>query len=103
MASRGILPFLNRLLRQTGGNVRTVVTGAIALSVVLAAGGICSAQFVAKREPLDMRPGARVLVDDGTCGKGKIKLMINTGGNGDEVRGGPPRTRTCVLRQDALR
>jgi hypothetical protein len=48
---------------------RTLVHGSIALTVVLAAGGIWSAQVVVKQEPLDLRNGATVLVDDGTCGK----------------------------------
>jgi hypothetical protein len=48
---------------------------------LVAASGVCSAQVVVKQEPLDMRNGATVLVDDGTCGKGKIKLVTVTHGN----------------------
>jgi hypothetical protein len=83
--------------------MRTLVTGSTALSVVLAAGGICSAQVVAKQEPGQLMTGATVLVDDGTCSKGKIKLVTATGGNGNELKGLPQRTRTCVPRQAALR
>ncbi|MDQ2954845.1 MAG: hypothetical protein M3R18_07935, partial [Pseudomonadota bacterium] len=36
-------------------------------------------------------PGAKVLVDDGTCGAGKLKQVI--GGN---VTTGQPRVRSCV-------
>jgi hypothetical protein len=77
----------------------------IALTVALAASGICSAQVVVKMEPMEgqLRTGAAVLVDDGTCGKGKIKLITATGGNGNEIKGLPPRTRTCIPRQADLR
>jgi hypothetical protein len=92
-------------LRQTGGDMRTLVTGSMALTVVLAASGICSAQVVVKKEPMEgqLRTGATVLVDDGTCGQGKIKLITATGGNGNEIKGLPPRSRTCVSRQADLR
>ena len=84
--------------------MRTIVAGSIALAVALAAGGICSAQMVVKKEPMEgqLRTGATVLVDDGTCGPGKIKLITATGGNGNEIKGLPPRTTTCVSRQAAL-
>ena len=67
------------------------------------AGGVCRAQStstgypVLKQEPFPgmMSPGAIVLVDDGTCGKGRIK----------EVTGGEvapaiqrPRTVRCIAR-----
>jgi hypothetical protein len=50
-----------------------------ALAYLLAAGGSSDAQVV-KQEPFEgkMLPGAVVLVDDGSCGKGKIKEV--TGG-----------------------
>ena len=85
--------------------MRTLVTGSIALTVLLGAGGICSAQVVVKQEPMEgqLRTGATVLVDDGTCGAGKIKLITATGGNGNEIKGLPPRSRTCVPRQANLR
>jgi hypothetical protein len=85
--------------------MKTLVTGSIALTLVLAAGGICSAQVVVKQEPMEgqLRTGATVLVDDGSCGQGKIKLITATGGNGNELKGLPPRSRTCVPRQAALR
>ena len=85
--------------------MRTLVAGSIALTLVLAAGGVCSAQVVVKQEPMEgqLRTGATVLVDDGTCGPGKIKLITATGGNGNEIQGLPPRSRTCIPRQAALR
>ena len=85
--------------------MRTLIAGWMALTVALAASGICSAQVVVKMEPMEgqLRTGATVLVDDGTCGKGKIKLITATGGNGNEIKGLPPRTRTCVPRQADLR
>jgi hypothetical protein len=60
--------------------MRTLVTGSIALTALFAVGGICSAQVVVKQEPMEgqLRTGATVLVDDGTCGAGKIKLITAT-------------------------
>jgi hypothetical protein len=48
-----------------------------------------------KREPAigQLPTGAAVLVDDGTCGAGKIKRVV--GGN---VATGQPRARSCVAR-----
>ena len=81
--------------------MRTLVMGAIALSVVLAAGGICIAASsdsnaqVVKQEPFDgqMVPGAVLLVDDGTCGKGKIKQVTGGEIGAMDPR---PRTRKCI-------
>jgi len=85
--------------------MRTLITGSVALAAVLATSGMCAAQVVVKQEPMEgqLRTGATVLVDDGTCGKGKIKLITATGGNGNEKQGLPPRTRTCVPRRADLR
>jgi len=83
--------------------MRTLVAGSMALAVVVAAGGICRAQVMAKQEPGQLMTGATVFVDDGTCGKGKIKLVAATGGNGNELKGLPQRSRTCVSRQDGPR
>jgi hypothetical protein len=44
--------------------------------MLFAAGrGACHAQVVVKQEPLDMRNGATVLVDDGSCGKGHDQAL----------------------------
>jgi hypothetical protein len=43
---------------------------AAALILLAAASGTCNAQVVVKKEPLDMRNGATVLVHDGTCRRG---------------------------------
>jgi len=93
--------------------MRTLVTGST--SVVLAAGAICSAQLVVgsaalvllvaasshgnaqvlKQEPFEgkMVPGSVVLVDDGTCGKGKIKQVTGGEIGAMDPR---PRTRKCI-------
>ena len=76
--------------------MRTLITGSAALAAVLAASGMCVAQVVVKQEPLDMRNGATVLVDDGTCGKGKIKLVTVTHGNA--MPGAPMRDVKCIPR-----
>ena len=41
-----------------------------------------------------MRNGAAVLVDDGSCGKGKIKLLTVTHGN--PMSGAPQRETKCI-------
>lgn len=75
-----------------------MLVSTIAFATVLSSSGICPAQIIVKQEPMEgqLRTGATVLVDDGTCGQGKIKLISATGGNGNEIQGLPPRTRTCV-------
>ena len=85
--------------------MRELFTGSLALAAMLVASGVSFAQVVVKQEPMEgqLRTGATVLVDDGTCGQGKIKLIASTGGNGNEIQGRPPRTRTCVPRQADLR
>jgi hypothetical protein len=65
-----------------------------ALTLFAAATGAGNAQVVVKQEPLDMRNGATVLVDDGSCGKGKIKLVTVTHGNA--MPGVPQRTEKCI-------
>ncbi len=74
----------------------TPVTGLAALILFAAASGTCNAQIVVKKEPLDMRNGATVLVDDGTCPKGMIKLVTVTHGNA--MPGAPLRDAKCIRR-----
>jgi hypothetical protein len=89
--------------RLVGGNMRTLVVGSMALAVVLAASNTCIAQVIVKQEPMEgqLRTGVTVLVDDGSCGRGKIKLITSTGG--DVMKGLPQRTRTCISSQAASR
>jgi len=74
--------------------MKTLVTGLAALPLFAAASGAGNAQVVVKQEPLDMRNGATVLVDDGSCGKGKIKLVTVTHGNA--MPGAPLRAEKCI-------
>jgi hypothetical protein len=75
---------------------RTTTIALAALSLVSAS----HAQSVLKTEPAmgALREGESVLVDDGTCPKGKIKLVV--GGNHVKVGGTKNivRTRSCVAR-----
>ena len=85
----------------------TLATGIVALGISLAAGGVCRAQSstpgslgnapVVNEEPPEgkMAPGMVLLVDDGSCGKGRVKQV--TGG---EIAGldARPRTRKCIRR-----
>jgi hypothetical protein len=66
-----------------------------ALACLLAASGPCNAQPVVKQEPFDgkMLPGAVVLVDDGSCGKGRIKEVTGGEVGAMDPR---PRTRRCI-------
>jgi hypothetical protein len=65
-----------------------------ALILFAAVSGACNAQVIVKQEPLDMRNGATALVDDGSCGKGKIKLVTVTHGNA--MSGAPMRAEKCI-------
>ena len=73
------------------------VVGSVALALLLALSGACNAQTVVKQEPFDgkMVPGQVILVDDGTCGKGKIKEV--TGGEIGAMNP-RPRTRRCIAK-----
>jgi hypothetical protein len=73
--------------------------GIIALTAAIGVSGLCNAQVLKKEPGAGQLPaGSVVLVDDGTCGKGKIKQV--TGGSnmsgGQMVAGGSPRTRKCI-------
>jgi hypothetical protein len=75
-------------------------TIATTLILVHAAAGAALAQEVVKKEPAmgAMKPGERLLVDDGSCGPGNIKEVIGgdhvaVGGKGQVVR-----QRRCISR-----
>ncbi len=88
--------------------MKTLLTVLATLILVAAGRGSCNAQIVVKKEPLDwngsrcwsmtalMRNGSTVLVDDGTCGKGMLKLVTVTHGNA--MPGAPLRATKCVPR-----
>lgn len=72
--------------------------GLLAVLGFLLAASSTNAQVVVKQEPFDgqMVPGGIVLVDDGTCGKGKIKEV--TGGEIGAMNP-RPRARRCIPRR----
>lgn len=72
-------------------------TAALAALTWLLALSSSDAQVVVKQEPFEgqMVPGGIVLVDDGTCGKGKFKEV--TGGEIGAMNP-RPRTRRCIPR-----
>lgn len=76
--------------------MKMLLTVLSASVLVATAQGSCNAQVVVKKEPLDMRNGSTVLVDDGTCGKGMVKLVTVTHGNA--MSGAPMRATKCVPR-----
>ena len=71
----------------------------ISIAVILsaAASSTASAQAVVKQEPMDMRSGSTVLVDDGTCPKAMIKRL--TGTHGTAMTGAPMHDTKCVPRK----
>jgi hypothetical protein len=75
--------------------MKHVVWQAVFAFLVTATGS--HAQTVVKQEPFDgqMVPGQVILVDDGSCGRGKIKQV--TGGEIGAMNP-RPRTRTCIPR-----
>jgi hypothetical protein len=75
--------------------------GLLILAIMVCAGaGVAFGQEMVKREPAmgALKPGQRVLVDDGSCGPGKIKEVI--GGNHVKVGGysNVVRERRCIPR-----
>jgi hypothetical protein len=68
--------------------------------VILFTSGTAYAQLTSEPAPGTLPAGQSVLVDDGTCGPGKIKKV--TGGSdtnmttGDRIKGGSGRKRTCI-------
>ena len=73
-----------------------------AIGLVLALVGMADAEKILKSEPEGhLRPGQRVLVDDGTCPNGQIKEIIG-GSNrvyGTSIRRpGTPRLTQCIPR-----
>jgi hypothetical protein len=60
---------------------------------------LAAAQYLTREPPMGaLREGERVLVDDGSCGPGKVKEVI--GGNHIKVGGTKQivRTRRCIAK-----
>ncbi|MCW6510962.1 DUF6719 family protein [Lichenifustis flavocetrariae] len=72
-----------------------VKAGAVAVILAAFSTGLLAAPRASALEPAagTLPEGQSMLVDDGTCPKGKIKQI--TGGN---TKVGAPRVRTCVRR-----
>jgi hypothetical protein len=75
--------------------MRTII-GLVTLALLLASNDICNAQVILKQEPLYLLQRSSVLVDDGSCGKGKIKQV--TAGDYNPMFGSENRVRKCVSR-----
>jgi hypothetical protein len=72
------------------------------VSSVLAACGVCNAVEVLKQEPAlgTASPGEKFLVDDGTCGRGKIEeLTIGDWNYAMGASGADLRNRRCIARK----
>jgi hypothetical protein len=85
---------LNRACVKSGVGCMKII-GSVALALFLASIGSCNAQTIVKQEPWEgkMVPGQVILVDDGTCGKGKIKEV--TGGELGAMNP-RPRAKRCI-------
>jgi uncharacterized protein DUF6719 len=79
--------------------VKKISIGILAIVAAMTFSSLCNAQVLKKEPGAGQLPaGSVVLVDDGTCGKGKIK-QVTAGSNmsgGQMVAGGSPRTRKCI-------
>jgi hypothetical protein len=70
------------------------------LVLFLAACGVGNAQQVLKQEPPPPQPpGEKFLVDDGSCGRGKIKEVTIPDWSWNGVGVGSPRQRRCIARR----
>ena len=73
----------------------------MALVLLLAVCGVCNAVEVLKQEPPlgSAAPGEKFLVDDGSCGRGKIKeVTIGQWSYHMDASMTPPRQRRCIAR-----
>jgi hypothetical protein len=89
-------------MRSSNG-VRTHAARGIARATLIAAfclwAGAAAANYLRVEPPMGrLKPGQRVLVDDGTCPKGKVKEVIG----GDHVKVGGKamieRKRRCIAK-----
>jgi hypothetical protein len=73
------------------------------LVLFLAACGVCNAGEIIKQEPPlgTAPPGEKFLVDDGTCGRGKIKELTIGDWNRSMTpeQGAALRKRRCIARR----
>ena len=81
--------------------MKSLMCSSMVLGLLLAASGACNAVEVLKQKPPKgaYAPGEKFLVDDGTCGRGKIK-EVTIGDWSYHMDAGmvPPRQRRCVAR-----
>ena len=77
--------------------MRILAIASVALTAFFVANNICNAQVLKQEPPPGTVPaGKTVLVDDGTCGAGKIKQI--TGGRNDRMNP-MVRTSTCIAKR----
>ena len=82
--------------------MKSLMRLSIALSCLLVACGVCNALEVLKQEPpkASAAPGEKFLVDDGSCGRGKIKeVTIPDWSHHMDAGMAPPRQRRCIARK----
>jgi len=81
----------------------SLMRSSMALALLLAACGVCNAVEVLKQEPPlgTAAPGEKFLVDDGTCGRGRIKELTigDWSYHVDASMGANLRKRRCIARK----
>jgi hypothetical protein len=75
----------------------------ILISAIAMAATSAHAQLSSEPPPGALPAGQSVLVDDGTCGPGKIKKVTGGSdtwiGTGQHIKGGSARKRTCIKKK----
>jgi hypothetical protein len=81
--------------------MKSLVRSSMTLALLMTACGVCSAetQILKQEPPLGAPPGEKFLVDDGTCGRGKIKELTIPVWSWNGVGVGEPRQRRCIARR----
>ena len=79
----------------------TIIRAAVVLAALLSAASAIAQNILKSEPPMGaLKPGQSVMVDDGKCGKGQIRLVTG----GDHVKAGGQkqlkRTSGCVPRPE---
>ena len=84
--------------------MKSLMCSSTIVALLLTTCGVCNAVEILKQEPgpsPDNAPGTKYLVDDGTCGRGKIKELTIGNWTPDMTleQGAALRKRRCIARK----
>lgn len=82
--------------------MKSLMCSSTVVALLLATCGVCNAVEILKQEPPigTAPPGEKLLVDDGTCGRGKIKeVTIPEWSTSGDYRDAKQRQRRCIARK----